>query len=69
MADNSKKGRKIGRNKKSPSMKNYPYRAIKNKARKARTHAAMVERDATRIARRIKAGKPVHKRHKPKAAA
>lgn len=64
MADNSKKGRKIGRNKKSPSMKNYPYRAIKNKARKARTHAARVARDAARVQKRLKAGKPMHSRHK-----
>ena len=57
------KGRKLGRNKKSPSMKGYPYRADRNAARRKRRHEKRIAADAERIANRIKAGKPVHKRH------
>jgi hypothetical protein len=63
VSDGGKKGRKIGRNKKSPSMKSYPNRAIKNKTRKSRTHLAEVRRKAEKIANRIAQKKPVHKKH------
>jgi hypothetical protein len=63
--DNGKRGRKIGTNKKSPSMMAYKAsgRLEKNKARRKRTHEADVTRKAEKIAKRIKLGKPVHKRH------
>lgn len=66
MSDGGKKGRKIGRNKKSPSMMAYKAsgRLERNKARRKRTHAARVDRDARRVAKRIRLGKPVHSRHK-----
>lgn len=64
------KGRKIGRNKKSPSMKGYPYRVDRNAKRRRVRHEKRMAADAERIAKRIASGKPVHKRHiKSKGAA
>lgn len=61
--------RKIGNNKEFCKMYKSSGRLEKNKARRKATSERRKANTASRIAKRIKQGKTVHSRHKPKVTA